>query len=128
MSKDFHNGFPHKSRVGLLFDGSNVIAEFRSFTSEDCHGGRIFFGLSLSEEDIERFRDTMFPSEELTKPTPLRAVYVEYNLKAGENSPGKLIEDFGFQYISSFVVEEKQGGNGFTAQLWVVKMPQAETS
>lgn len=115
--------FGNLSRMGLLFDDDQVIARFKTFTCENCYGERTLSGIA-GMEDIMRLREAAFPSPEFASPKLLRAVYVEYPIKAGENAPGKLIEDFGFQYIKGIVVEAKPDWRGFEAQLWVVKCPR----
>lgn len=115
--------FGDLSRIGLLFDDAQVIARFKAFTCENHCGERTLSGIA-GLEDIIRLREAAFPSPEFSSPKLLRAVYVEYNRKAGENAPGKLIEDFGLQYINGIVVEAKPDWRGFEAQLWVMKYPR----
>lgn len=132
MSKEFKKKLTctfsgdNKIRFGLLFSGEEVIAKFRAFTCENCYGERTFSGLNVNANDIIRLRDTMYPNEKLTKPTLLRAVYVEHNLKAGDQAPMRLIEDFGFQYIKRLVVQMKPDWPGLEAEINVIKCIQKQ--
>lgn len=116
----------NKARIGLLFHGTDLVAQFRAFTCENCYGERKLSGLIVNANDIVRLRDTMYPNEKLTSPGILRAIYVERNLKAGDHAPMKVIEDFGPQYIKRLVVQWKPEWPGFEAELCVIKCPKPQ--
>lgn len=105
-------------RRGLLFDNHKIIAKFRSFTNEDWQGIRWLGDFSIDIDGVYRIREKMHP---IASPSLLRAVYVEYNPKAGSGAPGKLIKDFGFQYIRSIIVQYKSREPKLDVQLSVVR-------
>lgn len=84
-----------RPRFVLLLYKEEEVARFELFTSEDCHGARKLSGFS----DIAKM-DYLSNILHEQGARLLRAIYVEYNLDAGPGSPGKLIEDFGYQWIT----------------------------
>lgn len=109
-----------KPRFVLLLYNGEEVARFRSFTSEDCYGGRKFSDSVIDIEAASKLRDIIYEQ----RARALRALYVEYNLDAGPNAPGKIIEDFGYQWLTTVSHSLNKYKPGFETTVFVTKGPK----